>query len=77
VHLARRRKRFAWGTALLVACVGCLSAGQQLDIKNLIKSGNLEGVRWPDFSDYRNWLQKFYESSGFARVWGSELAGMR
>ena len=69
MDFAHRRKRFAWRTALLVACVGCLSAGQQLDIQNLVKSGNLEGMRWPDFSDYRKWLQKFYEPSGFAPVW--------
>jgi murein L,D-transpeptidase YcbB/YkuD len=69
VHFARRRKRFAWGTALLVACLGCFGTGQQLDIQNLVKRGNLDGMRWPDFSDYRNWLQKFYEPSGFAPAW--------
>ena len=69
MHFARRRKRFAWGTALLVARLGCFSAGQQLDIQNLVKGGNLDGMRWPNFSDYRNWLQKFYEPSGFAPIW--------
>jgi L,D-transpeptidase YcbB len=69
VHFARRRRRFAWGTALIVACLGCFSAGQQLDIQHLVKGGNLDGMRWPDFSDYRNWLQKFYEPSGFAPIW--------
>jgi murein L,D-transpeptidase YcbB/YkuD len=69
VHFAHRRKRFAWGSALLVACVGFLSAGQQLDIQNLVNSGNLEDMRWPDFSDYRKSLQKFYEPSGFTPVW--------
>jgi murein L,D-transpeptidase YcbB/YkuD len=47
----------------------CFSAGQQSDIQNLIASGSLEGMRWPNFSDYRNWLQKFYEPSGFAPAW--------
>jgi murein L,D-transpeptidase YcbB/YkuD len=69
VHFARRRRRFAWGTALLVACLGSFGAGQQPDIQNLVKGGNLDGMRWPDFSDYRHWLQKFYEPSGFAPVW--------
>jgi murein L,D-transpeptidase YcbB/YkuD len=49
--------------------VGFLSAGQQLDIQNLVNSGNLEDMRWPDFSDYRKSLQKFYEPSGFTPVW--------
>jgi len=46
-----------------------LGAGQQPDIKNLAASGNLEGMRWPNFSDYRDWLLKFYEPSGFAPAW--------
>jgi murein L,D-transpeptidase YcbB/YkuD len=50
-------------------CLACLSAGQQPDIQNLVTSGNLEGMRWPNFSDYGNWLQKFYEPTGFAPAW--------
>jgi L,D-transpeptidase YcbB len=69
VNFVHRLNRFAWATALLVAGVRGISAGQQLDIQNLVKSGNLEEMRWPDFSDYRVWLQKFYEPSGFAPVW--------
>ena len=46
--------------------LACLTAGQQPDIQSLVTSGNLEGMRWPNFSDYRNWLQKFYEPTGFA-----------
>ena len=26
-------------------------------------------MRWPNFTDYRNWLQKFYEPAGFAPAW--------
>jgi murein L,D-transpeptidase YcbB/YkuD len=26
-------------------------------------------MRWPNFSDYVNWLQKFYELTGFAPAW--------
>jgi len=69
VHVAGRRIRFAWRTALLVMSLACLSAGQQVDIQNLVTSGNLEGMRWPNFSDYRNWLKKFYEPTGFAPAW--------
>jgi L,D-transpeptidase YcbB len=52
-----------------VVSLASLGAGQQPDIQNLVASGNLEGMRWPNFSDYRNWLQKFYEPAGFAPAW--------
>jgi len=26
-------------------------------------------MRWPNFSDYRTWLEKFYEPTGFAPAW--------
>jgi murein L,D-transpeptidase YcbB/YkuD len=55
--------------ALQIVALACLSTGQQADIQNLVTSGNLEGMRWPNFSDYRNWLQKFYEPAGFAPAW--------
>jgi L,D-transpeptidase YcbB len=69
VHIACRRIRFAWETALLVMFLAYLSAAQQPDIQNLVTSGNLEGMRRPNFGDYRNWLQKFYEPTGFAPAW--------
>jgi L,D-transpeptidase YcbB len=59
----------AWGTAVLVVSLVCLSAGQQADIQKLVTTGNLEGMRWPNFSDYRGWLQKFYEPTGYAPAW--------
>jgi L,D-transpeptidase YcbB len=61
--------RFAWGTAVLVASLSCLSAEQQPDIQSLITSGNLEGMRWPNFIDYRPSLLKFYEPTGYAPAW--------
>src|SRR6201993_5392806 len=63
------RIRFALGIALLVVSLSYLSAAQQTDIQNLVTSGKLEGMRWPNFSDYRSWLQKFYEPTGFAPAW--------
>jgi murein L,D-transpeptidase YcbB/YkuD len=70
----RNLRRFPCGVAVLVVSLACISAGQQPDIQNLVTSGNLEGMRWPNFSDYRNWLQKFYEPAGYAPAWvhGSE-----
>ena len=49
--------------------LACTSAGQQVDIQNLVKGGNLEGMRWPNFSDYRNGVQEFYEPAGYAPAW--------
>ncbi|HZS98388.1 MAG TPA: L,D-transpeptidase family protein [Terriglobales bacterium] len=75
MQVAFRRMRFAWGTALIVLSLVSLSAGQHPDIQNLIARGHLDGMRWPNFSDCRNWLQKFYEPTGYAPAWvqGSQL----
>src|ERR1700758_46925 len=65
----RNLRRVPWGTAVLVVSLACFSAGQQADIQNLVSNGNLEGLRWPNFSDYRTSLQKFYEPTGYAPAW--------
>jgi murein L,D-transpeptidase YcbB/YkuD len=49
--------------------LACPSIAQQPDIQNLVASGSLEGMRWPNFGDYRDWLQKFYKPTGFAPAW--------
>jgi L,D-transpeptidase YcbB len=69
VLVAFRRERFVWATILLVMFCACLGAGQQTDIQKLVTSGHLDAMRWPNFSDYRNWLQKFYEPTGLAPAW--------
>lgn len=38
-------------------------------IETLVSAGNLDGMRWPNFSDYRVWLQKFYQPAGYAPAW--------
>jgi L,D-transpeptidase YcbB len=65
------RVRFALKIAVLLVFVSlaCFSFGQQADIQNLVASGNLEGMRWPNFNDYRDSLQKFYGPTGYAPVW--------
>jgi len=66
---ACRSVRFVW-TVLFVATLTCLIAAQQpSDIQILVTSGNLEGMNWPNFSDYRTLLQKFYEPTGYAQAW--------
>jgi len=77
VQISCRRVRFALRTAVLVVFLACFSAGQQAsDIQSLVTSGNLDGMRWPNFSDYRTWLQKFYEPAAYAPAWvqGSQPA---
>ena len=61
--------RSAWRTWFLLGCLSCLGAAQQPDIQNLVASGNLQGMRWPNFSDYRASLQEFYEPTGYAPAW--------
>ncbi len=69
MQVACRSVRFAWAV-LFVATLTCLITGQQpSDIQNLVTSGNLEGMNWPNFSDYRTLLQKFYEPTGYAPAW--------
>src|SRR5215472_17058326 len=41
--------------------------GADARIRQIIDSGRLSDLRWPDFSDYRAHVKSFYESSGY--VW--------
>jgi L,D-transpeptidase YcbB len=62
-------RRIPWGAALLIVFLAHVSAGQQTDIRTLVTSGNLEEMRWPNFGDYRNSVQEFYEPTGFTPAW--------
>jgi len=65
-----RRIRFACRIVLLIAALTCITVAQPpSEIQNLVSSANLDGMRWPNFSDYRTWLQKFYEPAGYAPAW--------
>ena len=57
------------GTGVLVVLLACLSVAQQQDIQTIVASGNLPAMRWPNFTDYRTALQKFYEPTGYAPAW--------
>ncbi len=61
--------RSAWRTWFLLGCLSCLGAAQQTDIQTLVASGNLQGMRWPNFSDYRASLQEFYQPTSYAPAW--------
>jgi L,D-transpeptidase YcbB len=69
VRNASGRINLVLGTAFITLCLAIPGMGQQAAIQNLVTSGQLEGMRWPNFVDYRTWLQRFYEPTQFAPVW--------
>ena len=38
-------------------------------IREIVASGRLDDLQWPDFSDYRNSLSEFYGHNGYAAAW--------
>lgn len=38
-------------------------------LQTLVQAGNLSELRWPDFSDYRVHVAKFYQANDFALLW--------
>jgi len=45
------------------------SSQSAVQIREIIASGNLPDLRWPDFSDYKPHLNAFYEPSGYSLAW--------
>jgi L,D-transpeptidase YcbB len=39
------------------------------ELRALVSKGVLPELRWPDYSDYRMQVQKFYEPTGYALAW--------
>jgi L,D-transpeptidase YcbB len=39
------------------------------ELRALVSKGVLPELRWPDYSDYRGQVQKFYEPTGYALAW--------
>jgi len=48
------------------------AAGEGL-LRTLVQAGELSDLRWPDFSDYRAHVAKFYEANDFALLWVREM----
>jgi len=61
--------RLASRISVVVLSLVCLSVGQQVDIRTLITSSKLEDMRWPNFSDYRNSIEEFYDPTAFTAAW--------
>lgn len=67
INLVPRR---SWSQFLLVIGLACSAMAQPSSrIQALVNAGNLDSMRWANFSDYRSWLQKFYEPVGYAPAW--------
>ena len=49
------------------------ASGVQDELRILVGQGFLSDLRWPDYSDYRVQVQKFYEPAGYALAWIQHL----
>src|SRR5208282_6333396 len=43
-------------------------SGQQA-LRSFIEAGTLTDLRWPDFTDYREDVKSFYDSSNYSLAW--------
>jgi murein L,D-transpeptidase YcbB/YkuD len=46
-----------------------LSAQGESELRAIVESGNLPDLRWPNWPDYRVYVEKFYDSGGYALAW--------
>ena len=53
--------------AILLSCFAIAQPPSR--IQSIVTAGSLDSMRWRNFSDYRVWLQKFYELVGYAPAW--------
>jgi murein L,D-transpeptidase YcbB/YkuD len=66
---ARSARTQSEASAKPVAPFQQLSSDGQGSLRAIIQAGNLSDLRWPNFSDYDKYVQKFYESYGFSLPW--------
>jgi L,D-transpeptidase YcbB len=69
LRLTRKLRWIPCVAALLFAFCAQISTAQQSDIQALVASDKLDDLRWPNFSDFRNSIQEFYQPTGFAPAW--------
>jgi L,D-transpeptidase YcbB len=48
------------------------TSGQGL-LRNIIEAGKFSALRWPDFSDYRDDVNKFYQGYGYTLPWVTQM----
>jgi murein L,D-transpeptidase YcbB/YkuD len=44
----------------------------QNELTSLISAGSFADLRWPNFSDYKNYVQEFYQEAGWSPGWVAE-----
>jgi L,D-transpeptidase YcbB len=69
IGAARNARTQKEATARSAAPPQQLSSDGQASLHGIIQAGNLSDLRWPDFSDYKKNVQKFYESYGYSLPW--------
>jgi len=50
-----------------------LSSAGQSELRSIIDSGNFPDLRWPDFTDYRGYVQQFYASYQYSLPWVRDM----
>jgi len=53
--------------AILLSCFAIAQPPSR--IQSIVTAGSLHSMRWRNFSDYRVWLQKFYDLVRYATAW--------
>jgi murein L,D-transpeptidase YcbB/YkuD len=61
--------RAAWKQVLLGIVLTCAATAQPPQIQRLIAAGQLNEMRWPNFSGLQSSLEEFYEPAGFSTAW--------
>jgi murein L,D-transpeptidase YcbB/YkuD len=65
-----RLPRRVLGLALsALTSLGLAQSSDNAALREIVASGRLSDLRWPDFSDYRAHLQSLYEPAGYAPAW--------
>ena len=65
-----RSSSFLWWQVTVFVALTCLGVPRTgPEIQNLVSAGTLDDMRWPNFRDYQPWLEKFYDSTGYAPAW--------
>jgi L,D-transpeptidase YcbB len=73
VRAARRNRAQSQSAASPSAPPQQLTADGQAALNAIIQAGNAPELRWPDFSDYKAHVQKFYGLYGGALPWVREM----
>src|ERR1700676_97976 len=60
---------FAANSAAATASTSQVAPAGTGDLNALIAAGTLPDLRWPNFTDYRDSVKKFYDAGGYSLAW--------